>query len=89
MFLDSQNWQLSSPLPHFPGITTGQIHPGLADKRIGVGLSRCIVANQLRLVVYPIIYRVSYIAGGARFLHSFLIFLDSAVQLDKIGEDAT
>ena len=24
-------------------------------------------ANQLRLVVYPIIYRVSYIPGGARF----------------------
>ena len=23
--------------------------------------------NQLRLVVYPIIYRVSYIPGGARF----------------------
>ena len=27
-------------------------------------------ANQLRLVVYPIIYRVSYIPGGARFLPS-------------------
>ena len=29
-------------------------------------------ANQLRLVVYPIIYRVSYIPGGARFQPSTL-----------------
>ena len=28
------------------------------------------ILHQLRLVVYPIIYKVSYIPGGARFLPS-------------------
>ena len=27
------------------------------------------LANQLRLVVYPVIYKVSYMSGGARFLN--------------------
>ena len=31
-------------------------------------------ANQLRLVVYPIIYRVLYISGGAGFLPSTVGF---------------
>ena len=30
-------------------------------------------ANQLRLVVYPIIYKVLYIPGGARFLPSAVV----------------
>ncbi len=32
-------------------------------------------ANQLRLVVYPIIYRVSYIPGGAGFQPSTVLFI--------------
>ena len=37
-------------------------------------------ANQLRLVVYPIIYRVSYIPGGARFLPSTVVCALSTLQ---------
>ena len=32
--------------------------------------------HQLRLVVYPIIYRVWYILGGARFLPSTVVSVD-------------
>ena len=32
-------------------------------------------ANQLRLVVYPIIYRVLYIPGGAGFLPSTVVLI--------------
>ena len=37
-------------------------------------------ANQLRLVVYPIIYKVSYIPGGAGFLPSIVSLLHCSPQ---------
>ena len=42
----------------------------------GVGLLRLMaeILDQLRLVVYPIIFRVSYIPGGARFQPSTVGF---------------
>ena len=36
-------------------------------------------ANQLRLVVYPIIYRVLYIPGGAGFLPSTVSLFPSSM----------
>ena len=44
--------------------------------RIFPSESLWIPANQLRLVVYPIIYRVLYIPGGAGILNHQQLFYD-------------
>ena len=43
-------------------------------------------ANQLRLVVYPIIYRVLYIAGGAAFLPSTCSFWEPILDIPKLHQ---
>ena len=44
-------------------------------------------ANQLRLVVYPIIYREFYIPGGAGFLPSTVFTCSSLDMLTFLGFD--
>ena len=43
-------------------------------------------ANQLRLVVYPIIYRVLYIPGGAAFLPSTCSFWEPILDTPKLHQ---
>ena len=48
-FTETANGIVASPLPHFPGITTGQIHPCLADKSaVGQDWKKCDITPDLK-----------------------------------------